>query len=305
MNWVSAAAHQWPSTLNPDGAPADEREERVRLRAHPDFPAIARRVIGELERAYRDHFLLTRLLNDRARILLALLMLEMHFDPADAPGLTAGRLKDEACALGLCSRGRVGAVLALCRLKGLVMPAPDSDRRRRRLAVTERMLEIHRQRWRILLRALAELAPEGALGLARLEDRAFLAEFVPALLAPLRRGWRVIHDVPALGPFPERDGGLMIAFALFEAAHLGQPVSAAQLSRNYGLSRSHVADILAKAAEEGLVIRFEPGEPGTPPGSRAGGHAATPALIDAIEAFVAVALARNIRAVRSAVTRER
>ncbi|MDQ0510680.1 hypothetical protein [Ancylobacter amanitiformis] len=281
--------------IAPGSTPPEQQDECARLRAHAQFPEVARRTVAALDSGYREQFLLARLLNDRARITLAMLMLDMHFEPADAPGLTAGRLKDEAVRLGLCSPGRVAAVLALCRLRRLVEPALDSDRRRRRLNVTDRLLNLHRDRWRVTLTALAALAPEGAIGLARLEERAFLAPYVAVLLRPFRRGWRLVHDVPALESFIERDGGLAIAFALFEAAHTGEALTAAHLARAYGLSRSHVADILVKAAAAGLVTRCD-----SAPLGRSGGQMATPALVEGIESFVAMVLAVQVIAVREA-----
>ncbi|MCK0210046.1 MarR family transcriptional regulator [Starkeya koreensis] len=271
-----------------------EVEERRRLRARPDFPWIARQAAIHLATAYRGNFLLTRVLNDRGRLTLALLMLQMHFEPAGAPGLTVGRLKAEAVALDICSPGRVGAILAAFRLLGLLAPAPDADRRRRRLIVTGRLLDVHRERWRVMLKTLSLVMPEGEAGLARLDDDAFLGPFVDALLEPLRRGWRPVYDIPELALFVDRDGGLMIAFGLFGTAPTGAPATVAGLARAYRVSRSHVVDIVQKATEAGLVRRLDPQADGR------SGVVAEPALIDAMERLIATALARQASAVRHA-----
>lgn len=272
-----------------------EIEERRRLRARSDFPWIARQAAIHLATAYRGNYLLTRVLNDRGRLTLALLMLKMHFEPPQAPGLTAGRLKSEAMALDICSPGRVGAVLAAFRLLGLVTVAPDAaDRRRRRLVVTDRLLDIHRERWRVLLRALALVLPEGEAGLGRLDDDAFLAAFVDALLEPLLHGWRPVYDIPELELFVDRDGGLMIAFGLFGTVPSGPPVTVAGLARAYRVSRSHVVDIIQKATEAGLVRRYGPEDQGRT------GIVAEPALVDAMERLIATALVRQASAVRQA-----
>ncbi len=276
------------------GVSAEEMTARSALRARPDFPQIARQTVLDLSRAYQGNLLLTRLLNDRARIVLALLMLDLNFEPPDAPGLTVGRLKTEATALGLCSPGRVAAILAAARLLGLVTSAPDVDRRRRRLVVTPRLIEIHKERWRTVLGAMRPAFPEGEIGLAHLDDPRFLAAFVAALLRPFRAGWRIGQEVPWLRFFADRDGGLLVAFALYEAAHTGTPLAVAPLARNFRVSRSHVADILAKAAEAGLVERVDA------PAKSGPGFLAKPPLIDAIEAFSAIALVRQAYAVREA-----
>ncbi|GLK71763.1 MarR family transcriptional regulator [Ancylobacter dichloromethanicus] len=271
-----------------------EVQERARLRARPDFHWVARQAAINLSDAYRGNLLLTRLLNDRGRFVLALLILDLHFDQPDAPGLTTGRLKAEAVALDVCSPGRVGAILAAFRVFGLIAPAPDADGRRRRLVVTERLMSIHRERWRTMLNTLALVVPEdGERGLRHLDNPDFLAAFVRALLKPLRAGWRPAFDIPAIGQFADRDGGLLIALALFGTGLNGQPLSISQLARSFRISRSHVVGIVQDAAEAGLVRRV--GEQGT----RGPGVLPQPALTEAMEHFVAMALVRQMTAVRA------
>ncbi|MFK8251104.1 hypothetical protein [Ancylobacter terrae] len=282
-------AAAFPTPAAPVISPA-ETAARAALRGRADFSAIARRTAGELGQSYRANRLLARLLNDRARIVVALLMLDLHFEPADQPGLTVGRLQAEAGALGLCSPGRVTAILAAARLLGLVAPAPDSDGRRRRLAVTSRLIDIHRERWRAILAAAAPALPEAAIGLARLDEERFVAAFVAALLRPFRAGWRIGDEVPALRLFADRDGGLLVAFALYEAMPAGTPLPVARLARDFRLSRSHVTDILDKAAQSRLARRAE-----------GAGFLAEPRLAEAMEAFIAIALVRQAFAVREAV----
>lgn len=271
-----------------------EAQERARLRTRPDFPWIARQAAIHLSDAYRGNLLLTRLLNDRGRFVLALLILDMHFDQPGAPGLTTGRLKAEAVALDVCSPGRVGAILAAFRVFGMIAPAPDTDGRRRRLVVTEKLMSIHRERWRTMLNTLALVMPEeGERGLRHLDDPVFLAAFVRALLEPLRGGWRPSYEIPAIAQFAERDGGLLIALALFGIGLTGQPLSISQLARSFRISRSHVVGIVQDAAAAGLLRRVEE------QGGRGPGVLPQPALIEAMEHFVALALVRQMVAVRA------
>lgn len=271
-----------------------EVQERARLRARPDFPWIARQAAVNLSEAYRGNLLLTRLLNDRGRFVLSLLILDMHFEKPEAPGLTTGRLKAEAIALDLCSPGRVSAILAAFRVFGMIAPAPDADGRRRRLVVTEKLMAIHRERWRTMLGTLALVMPEeGERGLRHLDDPVFLTAFVRALLVPLRAGWRPALDIPAIGHFAERDGGLLIALALFGTGLNGQPLSISQLARSFRISRSHVVGIVQEAAGLGFVRRVEEH------GGRGPGVLPQPALMDALEHFIAMALVRQMVAVRA------
>ncbi|QIB36001.1 hypothetical protein G3A50_00250 [Ancylobacter pratisalsi] len=269
-----------------------EAEDRVRLRALPGFARIVRGAASKLCTCYQGDHIFSRLMNDRGRLTLFSLMIDMHFEPASAQGLTSGRLKAEASALDICSPGRVTAVLAACRMFGLVAAAPDADRRRRRLVITDKLLDMHKARWGLMLEALAEMRPEGALGLRHLHNTAFIAPYAAALLEPLREGWRPIVDVPSIEMFVDRDGGLMLAFALFGNAERGTPLSAAGLARTYRLSRSHIVDILQKAVESGLARRVDDRAQGGP------GFVAEPALIEAMESLMATALVRQSRAVR-------
>ncbi|WP_371345917.1 hypothetical protein [Ancylobacter sp. IITR112] len=273
-----------------------EAQERARLRARPDFPWIARQAAISLSDAYRGNLLLTRLLNDRGRFVLALLILDMHLEQPDSPGLTTGRLKAEAVALDVCSPGRVSAILAAFRVFGMIAPAPDTDGRRRRLVVTDKLMAIHRERWRTMLKTLALVMPEdGERGLRHLDDPVFITPFVHTLLEPLRGGWRPAMDIPAIGHFAERDGGLLIALALFGVGLNGQPVSISQLARSFRISRSHVVGIVQEATGLGLVRRVDEA------GERGPGVLPEPALIDAMEEFIAVALVRQMVAVRAGI----
>ncbi len=292
----SAVPHPSPS-LDPDALAtllAAERAESDALRRHPAFPALAFTAARSLSAQYRGNVVLTRILNDRGRIALGLLMLGMHLESAPgSPGLTAGRLKAEATGLRLCSPGRVTALIAACRLLGLLAPVPDTDRRRQRLAVTPRMLAIHTARWRTVLEAMAPIAPEGARASRHLDDPRFLEPFVDTMLAPFRAGWRLVDDMPRLQLFTDHDGGLMVAFALFDAARTGAALSLAQLARDGRISRSHVMEMLRAAAASGLVRR-EVGR-----GAIEGGVLAEPPLVEAMQMVLAAAMARLSRASRA------
>ncbi|MFT0862525.1 hypothetical protein [Ancylobacter sp. G4_0304] len=263
------------------------------LRARPEFTEAAHAFAAVIVGTYRGSPFLNRLVNDRGRFILSLLVLDMHFEAlAGGPrgGLTSGRLKAQAAELGLCSPGRAGAMLATFRLLGLVTSVPDPDRRLNRLAATEKLLALHRERWRRTLEAMVGFMPEVRPGLERLDDPAFLGPFVAAFLLPFRQGWRMVDDVPELDMFVERDGGLVLALSLMETGRGAPPPPIAHLARNYRLSRSHIVGMLHEAEQAGLVSRPEP----------RGGGIALPALVEALEKLVAVAMLMQAQAVRRA-----
>ncbi|GAB4065350.1 hypothetical protein KHC28_02680 [Ancylobacter sonchi] len=260
------------------------------LRADPRFSAAARQAAAGIVATYRGSAVMNRLLNDRGRFLLSLLVLAMDLETPEVgrDGLTSGRLKAEAAAFGICSPGRAGAVLATFRLLRLVQAVPTPDRRVRRLAATPRFIDMHRQRWRALLEPMASFIPEGAAGLARLGDPAFLPPYVEALLLPFRAGWRLLDDVPALAPFADRDGGIVIALSLMGTLDGDPPPPLAHLARQFGVSRSHVLGVLRAGEEAGLLRRPDP----------RGGALAEPALGEALHDFVACAFHMQAQAVR-------
>ncbi|MCJ8141516.1 hypothetical protein MKI84_01135 [Ancylobacter sp. A5.8] len=263
------------------------------LRAQPAFVEATLAFAAGIVSTYSGSHLLNRLMNDRGRFVLSLLVLDMHFESLTGSargGLTSTRLKAQATGLGLCSPGRAGAVLATFRLMGLVTSVPDPDRRLNRLAATEKLIAIHRQRWHRTLEAMAGLMPEGTQGLERLDQHAFLAPFISAFLLPFREGWRMVDDVPELAMFTERDGGMVLALSLLETGHGAPPRPIAHLARHFRLSRSHIVGMLQEAEQAGLVHRPEP----------RGGAIARPALIVALEKLVAVAMLMQAQAVRHA-----
>lgn len=272
-------------------APAVSPEAIARLRADPRFPEVALLVASAITDSYRGSRILNRLLNDRGRFILGLLILNMHLEPPgeDArSGLTATRLKAEAVELGICSANRAGAVLAAFRLLGLVTSVPDRDRRLNRLKATDQLIALHRDRWRAIFKPMAIMMPEGAAGLAHLDDPCFFAPFVAALLQPFLKGWRLLDDVPELGMFADRDAGVVIALSLLETGrgHPARPI--AHLARHFGVSRSHVLSMLQEAEQAGLVRRPEP----------RGGAVAEPSLFEALERTCAIVMLMQAQAVR-------
>lgn len=273
-----------------DATSPPPRPDVAALRALPGFPAAARQAAAGIVATYRGSAVMNRLLNDRGRFTLSLLVLALHLEPPARGGLTSGRLKAQAAALGICSPGRAGAVLATFRLLGLVEAAASPDRRQRRLAATARFIEMHRRRWQALLEPMATLMPEGAEGLARLADPSFLPPYVEALLQPFREGWRLLDDVPALAPFADRDAGVVIALSLMETGHERPAPPIAHLARQFGVSRSHVLEVLRAGEEAGLVARPDP----------RGAALAEPALVEALGDLVACAFLMQAQAVRRA-----
>ncbi len=93
------------------------------------------------------------------------------------------------------------------------------------------------------------------------------ADFAPAFALAL--GWRfiaglrVLDNAPELGPFAERNAGVMILFSLALAGAEDDtfpptrpvPLSINALAHRFSVSRKHVLTLLNDAEQEGLLLR--------------------------------------------------
>lgn len=238
------------------------------LRNHPRFREAIRASTSGLVERYNRNGLLNRVINDRGRLVGSLIALYLHFSsvPGDGgSGLTAGRFQTFCADLKLCSPGRARALLLLMRYAGYLAPEPcAADRRRRRLAPTERLIEEQRQRWRLQFEAMALITPAGRMALELQGRPEFTAAFVRHLGASYLAGFRLLDHAPELARPVESNAGLLVVASLLRAALDGSPgpdggvavpVSISSLSARFGIARAHARNLLAGAAEAGLVRR--------------------------------------------------
>ncbi|MGQ7791857.1 hypothetical protein ACUN0C_05550 [Faunimonas sp. B44] len=245
-----------------DGAASDPLSggAMARIMAMDGFSAAAACSARGILETYQNRYALNRVLNDRGRLVLSLLLLDLHFRAESGEGeLTLSRLQALCHGLDVCSPNRVAAMVAVMRLFGYVAVAPSADRRARRLVATEPFERITRERWSVLLEGASRLFPHVKEVLDRLQDRAVMAAFVRALSERFAGGYRTVHATPAIAPYIERDGGLLVLLAL-GSARTGSEGGAAEFTiaetaRRLDLSRAHVASVLKMAAADGLVVR--------------------------------------------------
>lgn len=247
------------------------------LQLHPAFDQAVHLAVSATVDAYRGNWVLRRLVNDRGRFILGLMLLDLHFTGGGGAGFTVAELRKEAAIHGVCSPGRTTAVVASLRLLGMLKAIPANDRRVQRLVPAEPLLALHRARWRSHFTALALLRPEAAAALDALERPEFLGRFVHVMIQEYRDGLRVLDAAPALRPASERDGGMVVLLALALAGAAGETASITALARRFSLSRAHVLTILREAEQSGLA---EPVQP-------RGGYRARPGLTDALRRFFA------------------
>ena len=145
----SAELNLTPPMPTPEAIAAVRREPRFRQ-------AVAAIAVSSIE-YYQRRWLADRVLNDRGRFGMVLIIMFLHFSyrPEIAnSGLTAARLREICVGAGLCSGGRAESMLLMMRAAGFLERAEDSDRRARRYVPTPKLIEVHRQRQRQVLSAL-------------------------------------------------------------------------------------------------------------------------------------------------------
>jgi DNA-binding MarR family transcriptional regulator len=237
------------------------------VRRHPRFADALRAFATSAVALYRGSRLINLLTNDRGRALLAMFAVYLHYtrrpdDPAS--GLTAARLQSLFVETGLGSAGRAKALITLMRWGGYVEDAPASrDRRVKVLQPTEKMLAMHRERWRGALGAAGLMLPEAAQAHARFDEPGFLRAYAIAQVSEFQGGFRLLDHGPELQLFSDRNAGFPIMFSILLSAPPEDgmpptgaiPVSASALAKRFHVSRTQVTRLLHDAQAAGLLER--------------------------------------------------
>jgi hypothetical protein len=242
------------------------KETLEAARAHPAFPQAARKQMLDFVGLYQGNRLLNTIVNDRGRVLVAYFCLYLHYfgvpdDPE--PGLTVSRLKKVCADLGICSPGRAETMLILMRMFGHLEAAPATDRRKRLLMPTERLIESVRTRWAFQFENMMPVFPELRAPLSLINDRNFMLVLIRRLHDRFVAGLRIVDHAPGLELFIDRNAGIMVLFSLLLAGDSDdvfppqRPVrlSISAVSRRFGVSRVHVRKLLRDATEQGYVAR--------------------------------------------------
>jgi len=235
------------------------------LRDHPEFPRAIQIAARDLVRLYRADRLLNALMSDRARGLFSHAALYLHFEnpDADEAGFSVVAMKDLCFAVGICSRGRCEAMLALMRAAGLLTAAPNRDRRRRMLVPTEKLLDLHRVRWNAYFDAMSAIIPRTRAYRDAVHDPHFVGHFLRILGKRFIAGFRIVDLVPGLNIFSERTAGMMVFYSLaLSGPENGAfppvepvPLSINALATRFSVSRKHVLTLLQDAEAESLLVR--------------------------------------------------
>lgn len=264
------------------------------LRAEPRFRQAVATIVADSVEYYQGRWLAHRVLNDRARFILASIMLYLHFDRRDDvaySGLTAPRLREICVGAGLCGGGRVEAVLLMMRASGYLERAEGANNLHvRRYVPTAKLINLNRNRQRRALEAI-DTVRGGTTYAPRIcgeNDLEVYGRFVSVMARGFLAGFRIVHSAPELNPIVDRDVGLPLMMGIFLTSpeysefcpERLRNASVAELARRFNVSRVHVRSVLRAAESLGFVLRNE----------ETAQVRVLPPLVEAIENFFANAL---------------
>jgi DNA-binding transcriptional ArsR family regulator len=230
---------------------------------NPRFPEARKLYLDRFLGVYGHDPFLVRLLIESGRFLVYHLavVLDAGQDPARRETwFTVGRLKQHIAASGLGASARqVDHLVARLREVGFLDVVPsDKDRRLRFLKPTEKMLAHDRDWLAAHYAPLTLLCPHNDYGPVMRRDPAFQVLHRRAAMAFWPLGMKLLASVPDMMLFFYRAGGHMVLAALLQSA-LADPdlphtaVPYADIGDRFGVSRTHVRQLLVAAQDAGLV----------------------------------------------------
>jgi hypothetical protein len=211
---------------------------------------------------YGEDPFLVRLLIESGRFLVYMIavVLDAAQDPARRETwFTVGHLKRQLATFGLASERQVDHLVARpCEVGFMELRPSDQDRRVRILKPTEK-LRAHDRDWLAAHYApLTVLYPQHDYGLVMRRDPEFQVVHRRTAMAFMPLGAELFVAVPDMMLFFGRAAGQMVLAALLQAA-MAEPdqphaaVAYADVGDCFGVSRTHVRQLLVAAEEAGLV----------------------------------------------------
>ena len=228
------------------------------------FPAARKLYLDRFLDVYGQDPFLVRLLIESGRFLVYMLavVLDAGQDPERRETwFTVGRLKQQIAQFGLASDRQVDHIVSRLRAVGFMeVLQSEQDRRVHILKPTEKMLAHDRDWLAAHYAPLTVLCPQNDYGLIMGRDPEFQIVHRRTALAFLPLGAKLLMSEPDMMLFFNRAAGHMVLAALLQAAmaepeHLHAAVPYGDVGDRFGVSRTHVRQLLVAAEEAGLVKR--------------------------------------------------
>lgn len=243
---------------------ADLRATRIdAILAHPRFAEARRVQIDGYLALYSGDPALNKLLVEGARHVIftfVVCLAASQRDDDPATWLTLGKLQDVVAAYQVGSPGLVEALVTRMLDRGLLTSTPaPTDRRKRILAPTEALLMHDRDLLAVQAAPCAIIANAPGLTLVMARDPSFQQAQRIASLAAFADAMVLLGANPQMmALFVARDSGLLALYMLLSSA-LASPsgnvstVTYQQIADRFGISRTHVRDLVTDAEAAGLM----------------------------------------------------
>jgi hypothetical protein len=227
---------------------------------HPRLPAAHSAYLDRFLDVYGGDPFLVRLLIESGRFLVyhLILVLEAAADPARRETWpTVSLLKQNMALFGLASGRHIDHLIGRLRSLGLIELRPaDEDKRVRILSAGEK-LRAHDRDWLVAhFTPLAVLYPHYDYGPIMRRDPGFQKVLRQAGIPFVPLGAKMLTRMPQMLLFFNHAAGAMVIAALMQAA-LRDPdhpaVPYADIGDRFGVSRTHVRQLLVAAEEAGFV----------------------------------------------------
>jgi hypothetical protein len=229
---------------------------------HPRFVPARNAFVDGVLAVYAGDPFLTRLILEAGRFVTFgnIMCLRTRYDEADrSTWPTMGRLKEAMLQFGLSSPRRVEALVARLVHSGFLEMVPSRlDRRVRILTPTERMID-HDLDWLAAhYLPLHVLFPDAGYAPMVQRDRTFQLAQRLASIDFFGHGAHILASNPGVMLFMSRDAGMLILIKLIQMTHAATNKSRSSLSYTnigalFGVSRTHVREILLQAERAGFV----------------------------------------------------
>jgi hypothetical protein len=240
------------------GARAFPAESIAEMRARPGFRDASTGLLNGIVTLHRSNPAQHRLFSDRGRVFVAFFCLYLHGSPNESgTRLTMSRLEAACLQHEICSPARARSIVQLLlRARYLTMAEHAEDGRTKPMEPTAPLRDYFRERWAINLAALAVVRPAFEAIASALDRHGFRDALCALIGHSHQTGGGLPGEPDGLYEIAELDSGIMIMLRLALANRLGDPPPSANgMSREFGISRAHVSNILQAAERAGLIAR--------------------------------------------------
>lgn len=228
----------------------------------PHLAKARRNHVREILKIYEHDPFLNRLLTEAGRGIVSLAILTLHaafVEDNRATWPTMQLLQQSVALFGVSSPRRVNDIVARLVQADFVQshPAP-SDRRARILEPTAKLIA-HDLEWLYAhYTPLDVLFPDTGYALPLKRDPAYQKAHRIIGRQMMVHGAKIMNMSPAVMLFMSRDAGIMILFKLMETALRETEadesrLSLADIGDRFGITRTHVRNVLKDAEDAGLV----------------------------------------------------